>query len=224
MKRLFILGLLITTAILFSACGGTTLQLCQQNLSEVRYNVFDGQNDTYSATFMSGKREEPYSVNGKSENAVDFGLLTVTFRGADTPLTAKYKLIINDTEKIGDLEYNQYENNFMVDIKEIVQDDAKITLDVIVGTTTSSTELVCKNSDFEITWQTALNIGAKELENQIKENTTNGKLNGEVYLKIITDLNGNFDDYFWYVSLYTKNGDTFAIIINPKTGEVMARK
>lgn len=224
MKRLFGFGMLLIVAMIFSACGGTVLQLCEKNLSEVRYNVFSGETDTYTASFMTGKREKPYSVNGVSEKAVDFGLLTITFKGNDTPLTASYKLTINDTEKTGNLEYNQYDNNFMVDVGEIVGDDAKINVEITVGTTKSSIDLVCKNTDFEITWQTALNIGAKELEKNIKANTINGKLNGEIYIKIITDINGNFDDYFWYVSLYTKNGDNYAIIINPKTGEIMAQK
>lgn len=215
--------MLLLPALFFSGCGGSPLELCQNNLSEVRYNVFAGSTDEYTTTFMSGKRENPYVVNGKHEKVVDFGLLTVTFIG-DSPLNASYVLKINDIEKSGNLEYNQYENNFMADIGMTVDDDADINLEVTVGSTKSSTKLTCKNIDFEISWQTALNIAVNELNEKIKENTNNGTLNGEVYVKIITDLNGNFDDYFWYISLYTINGDSYAVIINPIDGTVMAQK
>jgi len=226
MKKIFYLATIVTlilSTVFLSACGGSTMDIAKQNLSEVRYNVFSGQNDTWTASFMSGKRENPYIVNGKSESKTDFGLLTITFKGADTPLNASYKLTIDNVEKSGDLEYNQYENNFMVDINQIVNDDAVIKVFITVGNTTTSADLVCNSKDFEISWQTALNIAVPELENKIKENTSNGKLKGELYIKIITDLNGDFDDYFWYVYLYTTNGDTYGVIINPITGEVLAQ-
>ena len=95
MKKIIYFIMLLASTLFLTACGGTPLELCKQNLSEVRYNVFAGNTDNYTATFMSGKRENPYVVNGKHEKVVDFGLLTVTFTG-DSPLTANYVLTINE--------------------------------------------------------------------------------------------------------------------------------
>ena len=223
MKKIFLTSLLLVLTLVFSACGANKIDVVLDNLAEVRYNVFSGENEEFSATFMSGKREDPYIVNGTCEKQTEFGMLCVKYKKSDMPIVAQYKLDVNGTEYTGNLEYNKYDSTLMVDIKKVVDDNAKINLTI----STTNGDLTCaldaKTDNLQITWRSALEIALETLDTKIDEYFSKGKLNGEVYIKIITDLNSNFDTYYWYVSIVGINGNTNGVIIDPQTGEVVAQ-
>lgn len=223
MKKIFLGTILVVICLVFSACGTDKVDIALSNLAEVRYNVFSAENDNFIATFMSGKRENPYIVNGICEDVVDFGMLTVKYKVEDRPMVAQYKLKINEQEFTGNLEYNTYDGTLMVDINRTVDDDANIELTVITDKEEISITLTPKTKDLEITWRSALEIAINELGDTYQSYINKGKLNGEMYVKVITDLNGSFDTYYWYVSVVGYNGSTNGVIIDPHTGEVIAK-
>ena len=51
----------------------------QENLSEYRKVLYVASTPNFDATFTTGKREEPYLLNGVSEKKVEYGVLTVKF-------------------------------------------------------------------------------------------------------------------------------------------------
>lgn len=223
MKKTILVTLLAIITFAFCGCGASPTDLALENLAEVRYNIFSGENDTYVATFMSGKRETPYVVNGVCEKQVEFGMVTVKYRSPDMPTVAQYELTIGENTFKGNLEYNAYESTLMVDIQKVVSDDAQITLKVITNQDEKTCALQPKTKGMEITWRTALDIAIETFGDDFDAYVSKGTFNGEVYVKIITDLNGNFDDYYWYVSVVGTNGKTCSVIINPQSGEVIAK-
>lgn len=226
MRKLFfiLMTTLTMVAVMLTGCGSNPVDLALKNLSEVRYNIFSGENDVFVATFMSGERETPYVVNGICEKRVEFGMLTVKYKTSDMPTIAKYKLLVGDNEYSGELEYNNYEKTLMIDINKVVSDDAKIVLQVITDIDNKECNLDAKTSDMEITWRSALDIAINAFGDDYNSYIAKGKLNGEIYVKIITDIAGNFDDYYWYVSIVGTNGKTNSVIINTKSGEIIAKK
>ncbi len=224
MKKIILAITAIIVLFTFCGCGTSQADLALQNMAEVRYNVFSGENNIYVATFMSGKRESPYVVNGICEKQVEFGMVTIKYKTSDMPTVAQYELSVGDKVYKDNLEYNNYESTLMVDIQKVVSDDAQIGLKVITNTDEQTCVLEPKTKGMEITWRTALDIALKSLGDEMKSYISKGKMNGEVYVKIITDLNSNFDDYYWYVSIVGTNGKTSGVIINPQSGEVIAKK
>ncbi len=225
MKKIILASIaVIAMAFAFCGCGTTQSELILQNIAEVRYNIFSGENNIYVATFMSGKRESPYVVNGICEKQVEFGMLTVKYKSKDMPNVAQYELSIGENVYKGNLEYNNYESSLMVDIQKVVADDAQIKLKVITNIDEQTCELSPKTKDMEITWRTALDIALESMGDDVKSYISKNKINGEVYVKIITDLNSNFDDYYWYVSIVRTDGKTSGVIIDPQSGEVIAKR
>jgi len=224
MKRLFVVICLAILGLTLSACGTNKKDLVLDNIAEVRYNVFAGENENYVASFMSGERESPYAVNGICEKKVEFGMLNIKYKTEDSPIVAQYSLKIDDKVYNGNLEYNNYENTLMVDIQSVVNDDAQITLIVTTNKGEEKCDLIPKTKDLEITWRTALDIAMQTLGKEVDEYVVKGKFNGEVYIKIITDLNATFDTYYWYVSIVGTNGNCNGVIIDTQTGEVIAKK
>ena len=156
MKRLVVIVCLIFFGLAFSACGTDKKDIVLDNIAEVRYNIFSGENEFYVATFMSGERENPYVVNGICEKKIEFGMLSIKYKKQDSPVVAQYSLKIDDKIYNGNLEYNNYENTLMVDIQSVVNDDAKITLIVTTNKGEEKCELFPKTKDLEITWRTPL--------------------------------------------------------------------
>lgn len=224
MKKILLASIVVTIVFAFCGCGASTTDLALENMAEVRYNIFLGENETFVATFMSGKRESPYVVNGVCEKQVEFGMLTIKYKTSDMPTVAKYEVAIGDNVYSGNLEYNNYESTLMADIQHVVSDDANITVKVVTNSDEKTCTLDSKTKGMEITWRTALDIAMESLGDAVKSYISKGKFNGEVYVKIITDLNGSFDDYYWYVSIVGTNGKTNSVIINTKSGEVIAKK
>ena len=223
MKKILLGALLILMTVVFSACGADKIDLVKANIAEVRYNVFSGENEEYTATFMSGERENPYIVNGVKEDIVEFGMLTIKYKSSDMPIVAQYTLKIDEQEFKGNLEYNKYDGTLMVDIGKIVSDNAVIELTVTTDNGDSKCTISPKTENLEITWASALEIAVEEFGDEINDFITKGNFNGEVYIKIITDLNSSFDDYYWYVSIVGSNGNSMGVIIDPHSGEVIAK-
>ena len=224
MKKIIIAIITTLVAFAFYGCGASQTDLALQNMAEVRYNVFSGENNVYVATFMSGKRESPYVVNGICEKQVEFGMVTIKYKTNDMPTVAQYELSVGDNIYKGNLEYNNYEGTLMVDIQKVVSDDAQISLKVITNVDEQICTLEPKTKGMEITWRTALDIALESLGDEAKSYISKGKMNGEVYVKIITDLNNSFDNFYWYVSIVGTNGKTNGVIIDPQSGEVIAKK
>lgn len=223
MKKIFLGTVLVIICLVFSACGTDKVDLALSNLAEVRYNVFSAENEKLTATFMSGQRENPYIVNGICEDVIEFGMLTIKYKTEDRPMVAQYKLKVNEQEYTGNLEYNTYDGTLMVDINKVVDDDATVELTIITNQEEITITLAPKTKDLEITWRSALEIAISEWGDTFQNYISKGKLNGEVYVKIITDLNGSFDTYYWYVSIVGYNGSTNGVIIDPHTGDIIAK-
>ena len=194
MKRFLFLAVTFV-CLCFSACGTNKIDVALENLAEVRYNIFSGENQTYFASFMSGERENPYVVNGICDKQVEFGVLTIKYKTTDCPVVAQYAIKINDSEYSGNLEYNNFDNTLMVDIGKVVDDNAVISLVVKTSKGDEPCTLNPKTQDLEISWRTALEISLAEWGDEFNDYLSKGKLNAEIYVKIISDLNSKFDDY-----------------------------
>ena len=52
---------------------------------------------------------------------------------------------------------------------------------------------------------------------------SNGKLNAEIYIKLLNDRSNHDSKYYWYVAIVNKEA-YYAVVINPETGEIVAKK
>ena len=62
---------------LFTACKAKE-DAYERIVSEYRSEVYTGENDKYSIEIVSGYRENPFEIDGKSGSKVDYTLIIVT--------------------------------------------------------------------------------------------------------------------------------------------------
>ena len=221
MKKLIIICLLLFSIVL-PGCNKNYNRI-KNNLAEVRYNVFVGENDNFKITFMSGKREKDYSINGYNTELIDFGVITIISKNSSTDLTnSNVKISIGENQFEEVLEKNPFDNTYVADIKTLV-DDSINTISVKINNPDSNISLINNCSEWKVNHSKALKLAFNQLSKELKPHITTQFL-GEIYVKIIEDTINANGNYLWYVNFVSRTGNQYSVIIDPISAEILAQK
>ena len=97
-KYLIIIGCVALVAFMVALFSGCSLQSNKENVSDIRYGIFDGECEEYNATFVYGIREKPYVLDGISNKGVEGNSLSKNF--TENRVTAES---MEETRKAGTL-------------------------------------------------------------------------------------------------------------------------
>lgn len=210
MKKFFyVLGIVLFSVCLFASCQSSILSKVKKNLSEESQIVFSGKNENFYVTYTSGKREEPYQVDGISKKKVDFGVVSITFYHPLKEMTTEIMVSIDSNQTNHLAEKNPITNSFMLDTQKKVLPNSKITITV----KDQQIELTCKSDTFVVDYTKAIENGTNYLYDNI-ESILSKKGNFEVFLKLATAPN-NYDDVFvWYFFLKSDIGISAVAMIS----------
>ncbi len=225
MKKTYFLFLILIIPYLFFGCKNKLNETMQEKISEVRYNLFAVKTDEIDVKFTSGFRENPYVLNGKSENKKEFGILTVKFlnENFDKTTLPSFVITISDMDFDGELELNPFDQTYVQDIETFVMDDLpSISLTISWQNFSFSGELKNVSKNFTCNHSNALNIFVNEFKKEILSLQKEGK-DFEVYIKIINDPSFEIDKDYFYVCLISNAGDSFSIIIDPYSSQILAK-
>lgn len=222
-KKFFLL-IFICPLFLFGCNNANLKAIVNEKLSEVRFNLFSASSDEINIKFTSGFREDPYILNGKSENKKEFGVITVKFLKSlpSTNASPNFVITIEDMDFDGVFELNPFDQTYVQDIETFVLDDSNVTIKIMFGELNFETSLKNVSKEFSINHKDALNIFIKEFEKDINLLLKNGK-DFEVYVKIISDPNFSLDKNYFYVCLISNSGISFSLIIDPLSGQILAK-
>lgn len=218
---LFSLSFLLTSLVSLVGCNSVYNEI-SKNVSETRYNIFSGSNSSVTATFMCGKREKDYVVNGYSSPLIDFGVVTVTVKSTSLNTDNIRAVITINThryEKV--LEKNPFDGTFVCDIKTTT-DASELSLKLFFGDQIEQLSLSNLSLGWKVDNSKALKIATKAIKPQLKKQIQSG-FNGEVYVKIIEDTKVNKGNYYWYVSFVCRNGEKHTVLIDPTTAKILAK-
>ena len=211
--KLFLVFIFFFSFLLLFGCKDNTNILVQEKISEVRFNLFTISSDEISVNFTSGFRENPYILNGKSENKKEFGVITVKFLKEQENKSSlpNFVITINDMDFDGEFELNPFDQTYVQDVETYVLDDSIIFIKIMWGDYSFEGELKNLSKTFNLSSKKALNIFIKN------------NIDFEVYVKIINDPSINLDKYYFYVCLITTNGESMSVIIDPNSQEILAK-
>ena len=224
-KKFFIfISLIFVSTFLLCACEKNYYKLLLNNASELRFNIFESDDDFVKVTFMSGKREEPYVSDGVANKLKDFGVFNVCFKSNIELEEISFEAVIDGHTYSGVLEKNPYElNTYAQDIEVIVGSDSKIKLTYSLGEVGRSVELTNAMVDWQIDYLQAVKQASEELKPFIENNIVNNKLNAEMYVKIAFDTQNKLKPYFWIVQLVNTNGESSQLVIDPVSKDVLVK-
>lgn len=216
--------LLIFGLIFMFGCHSKLNQTVQEKLSEVRFNLFSGGNDEIAVRFTSGFREDPYVLNGVSQNKKEFGIITVKFLKEISSKTAmpNFVITIESMDYDGEFELNPFDQTFVQDIETFVLDNTTVSIKICYADFVFEGDLKNVSKDFSINHKDALNVFVKEYKKDIQALLKN-KTDFEVYVKILNDPSLNLDKNYFYVCLISNSGNSFSAIIDPYSGIILAK-
>ena len=213
--------------IFISCTSAQVKKIVMKNVAEVRYNVFEGETEHFSVTFMTGMREDPYSSDGYSNTLVEFGVLTLVSKNTSAiydTAQKKYALNVDINTYSGDFDINPFDRTLVADVQKVMSDTASISVQINIADITEIIALTNGLENATINYATALDVALTELKPEISALIKNKKLQAEVYIKIITDLNRDFNKFYWYVAIIDRHEYTIAVIIDPSSGELVAKR
>lgn len=223
--KIIMLTLVVFITLVLTGCTNKYFELTKENISEQRQNLYVGESQNITATFMSGYREKDYVINGYNTPLIEFGIITVMLEQNNIAKTdiATYSLTIGTNRYDGQMEINPFDGSYVADIKQLITLDENLTLKFTLGSFTEELNLNILSNTWQIDYNQALEIACDQLKPYLKQMTNNGFL-GETYIKIIYDNKIQENAYFWYVNFVGRSGQSHSIIIEPNTGEVLAKK
>ena len=68
----------------------------------------------------------------------------------------------------------------------------------------------------------ALEIAEIRLKDRIKEHTSGGTLNAEIYIRFLENPISSEGGYYWYVAFVPDKYEVYAVLIDPITREIAA--
>lgn len=194
---------LVCMSFLLTGCSANINTLVKNNLSEYRSGICYGESTNLSATFTMGKREDPYVLNGKKENLVEFGVLTITFY-EELSIAPSYTLMIDTIQYSGKLEKNPFDGTYVADICREVSASADVYLKVLGGGINESLNLINVSKDWQVSYKKALKIASEEFSEALKNYIKRNSLQAEVFLKIVGNLEEGTKNIYWYVCALSK--------------------
>ena len=224
MKLRYLFSVLpLCVAFMFAGCGVTAEDLTKNHLAELQNNFFVGTTQNFKVSLWSGTREEPYEPNGELGELVDFCIISVVPVGDVNTFGLNYTVEVNDMTYNGEFEKSPFDNSLAADIGVSVEDTDTIYAYIIMDGVSEVGKLECVSSGFAIKNTDALNIVVDNFGENILTLSNNGEIPVEAYCKIIS-TDKNLGVYFWYVRVVNAEGQDISVVIDPNSGEIIAKK
>ena len=220
-KKIFsiVAAILILTSALCAlvACGQKSDgEKTNDNISRRTDAYFAGESETFAVSVEKGRREKTFIADGKTVDVVDFCCITVTPLKSNDYKSVSFVIKADDKTLSGEIATSDF-GEFSTDI----------TLDFNPKTVTvTAGEEVC---DIEmsnilegaLSSLDAVNVAKDAFKDKIAKEHEDGKAEREIYVKLIT---GDRVNYYYYVSFIGDGLDYWAMLIDPKTGDIISKR
>ena len=205
----------------FVGCHQDVLKQCQPKISDERQNYFEGESQNYYVSFSSGIRESPYILNGKSEQKVEFGVVTIKPKNFSGDESITYNVCVNNDEYIGEFERSPYDDTYAGDINKKVDDDCVLVIKINNGSGEEMATMTNISKSFKINSQKALLIAINEVGDKF---SSLKQKDFEIYIKIVADFTNKISEKYYLVMFLDVDGNSLNVIVNPTTCECEIKK
>lgn len=213
--------ILITVCILalafgLVACNKTSDDAKSDNICRLTEQFYAGESENFYASIECGRREKTFIADGVAREVADFCELCILPLKSNSLEGISYQIWGGQNSLSGEVKAGRH--------GEFV---ASIALDFIpekiVLTASDNNDEIELSSvlDGAITAFDAINVAKDALKENIQKEYNDGKPEREIYVKLISADRVN---YYYYVSFIGDGVDYWAMLINPKTGEIVSKK
>ena len=207
-------------SLFFYNCKNNSLDnLCKNNISEIRETEYEGFDQDFWVSFSCGKRENPYVIDGKKGDMIDYGVIKLVFFNFENNFNLNFfSLSINNDDYIVDLEQNPFDNSLMADIKIKATENSYIFANVKYNDIEKIVKLEEFTKNFKINNINALSIFVNTYREVILSSVKNNDLLGEFHISILEKVAFDKNIKYWYINFF--NGkQNYEMCIDPYTSQ-----
>ncbi len=216
MKRKILLCVIATVLLIcafgvLTACNAIKNEEPKSNVSRETASYFAGESEEFAVSIESGRREKNFIADGKATDVSDFTQITVTplksneFECVEFVISGENDSL---TGKIEKSDFGEYTTSIELNFEPK-------TVTVAAGDRTCEIDLANILAD-SLSSSDAVNIAKEEFKDRLSDGDER-----EIYVKLIT---GDRTTYYYYVSFIGEGVDYYAMLIDPKTGDVITKK
>lgn len=210
-------SMLLLAPFMLFGCQGESAKI-EDNMSEQTTIYYSSQNGNHRASISVGTRENPYSIDGYSQQPCDFSLINIKFDLNLNDNIIAAKITINDNESELKLDLNPISHSYMADLGYQLGSDDQIRIEYKDITF----DFANLSKTFNTSGEEALSIAKEELASQISAYTKGKTFEGECYLKVLGQTD-NFDNLFWCFTIEGRDGKTYNVIISVDDGSILQK-
>lgn len=223
MKKILLLILAIIITVSFVACSGADNKI-DKSISEIRLNLYEGRSDIFDVSIFIGKRENPYHVDGISENLTNYCLISVTpaEQLADGE-ELKFTLNGGAYNTSGILKEDKSTGKYRVDIGNYYAEVSEINITFTAGEITDTVIVKSRHTTDMLSWKDALNIARETLAESFNSALSGDEFCGEIFIRFVNNPLMGEDKYFWFIMLKDRNGKLSSVLIDSVSKEVVTK-
>lgn len=210
--------LLILSTVLFAGCSQQTD--LTEYVSEYRSNIYIGTQDKYTVFVTCGTREYPYCADGTPANKSE--LFDVVLTVPDNTRTYKINFTLNEKNYEAELAFDNVRmiHTYSQTLPQPKETSISFTIsdadDPEAEKINVTAESVIKETLLGL--KDLLSCAQKENKQLFSSFTSHKKFNGEIYVRLLWEN----DICYYYVGLIDKNGKTYALLVDAKSGKTIA--
>jgi hypothetical protein len=210
--------LLLTLSFTLSACTAKPDYLSY--VSELRKDLFVGEQDNFCVTVYSGSKEYPPAFDGiKKETRLVLTFKIIQKEEVGEQLTLTFKL--GDKEYTCQPKFSPVKSTLSCDVEVASLPEKTLDVQISYGEDcTVTVNTVSKLKENTVSYVDALNKAVEKASSFLKEHTKNGVLNAEIVIRLLCENDVNY----YYVGFICEEGLKIAYLIKGETGEIIAEK
>lgn len=213
-----LIPMLFLSVLLLSLIGCTKNNDLNRYVSEKKSEIYYCEQDGFTLTASYSQKEYPYCADGIVGQLSD--LFEVKLEAPDNAAEYNLKFTINEKEYGGEMSFESVRQVYTFSQSIACPDESQIAFTVTDGknetvltATSVKTEQVLSPEDILARVQKA---EAERLSPLWQNNT----FAGEIYLRL-TYKEG---ECFYFAAITDRNGNTYSMLIDAKTGEILASR
>jgi len=213
---------LLITALIFVGCGAPAYERLADNISELRENIFEGANENFELSIISGLREEPFMLDGIAGTTREFTLATL-IPLSEISGVVKVKAIIDGTTFNGEFTKHPFAQTLSVEFATRAT-GSEIILTIFYNDYEQNISAKSVLTENMIGYQKALEIAENKLRNSLEVFREGSVLRCEIFIRLIPNQIDNVGGFHWYVAFIGSEQQIFAALIDPITMQVVATR
>lgn len=221
-KKIFVAVELVIICVLtvmatLSACNSKPDYLSY--VSELRKDVFIGEQDNFCVVVYAGSKESPATFDGiKQDTLLCLGFKIIQKEEVGSQLTVKFT--VGDKQYSAPLTFNPVKSTLFCDVEVAALPEKSLAVEICYGESSTVVNTTSQLNENTVSYTKALESAASKGEAFLKEHTQKGVLKAEIVIRLLCENGKNY----YYVGFICDKGLKKAYLIDGVTGEVIAEK